>query len=133
MILSVSHSVVSNPVTTWTVARQAPLSVGSSRQEQWRGLPCPPPGDLPHPGTESKSHVSCTDRQVLYHQHHGGSPRIYGIRSELKQARICHILQMKMFNQNIMCILLSFAACYHKRGNCNAIFSMKLSRIIQLL
>ena len=32
-----------------TVARQAPLSVGFSRQEYWSGLPCPPPGDLPEP------------------------------------------------------------------------------------
>ena len=30
----------------WTVARQAPLSMGFSRQEDWSGLPCPPPGDL---------------------------------------------------------------------------------------
>ena len=39
----------------WTVARQAPLSMGFSRQEYWRGLPCPPPGDLPYPGTEPES------------------------------------------------------------------------------
>ena len=38
--------------TLWTVACQAPLSLGSSRQEYWSGLPCPPPGDLPDPGTE---------------------------------------------------------------------------------
>ena len=36
----------------WTVARQAPLSLGFSRQEYWSGLPCPPPGDLPDPGIE---------------------------------------------------------------------------------
>ena len=34
-------------VTPWTVACQAPLSTGFSRQEYWSGLPCPPPGDLP--------------------------------------------------------------------------------------
>ena len=33
-------------VTPWTVAHQAPLSMGFSRQEYWRGLPCSPPGDL---------------------------------------------------------------------------------------
>ena len=38
------------PVTPWTVAHQAPVSVGFSRQEYWSGLPCPPPGDLPDPG-----------------------------------------------------------------------------------
>ena len=36
-------------VTLWTVARQAPLSMGFSRPEYWSGLPCPPPGDLPYP------------------------------------------------------------------------------------
>ena len=37
-------------VTSWTVARRAPLSMGFSRQECWGGLLCPPPGDLPDPG-----------------------------------------------------------------------------------
>ena len=36
--------------TQWTVARQAPLSMGFSRQEYWSGLPFPAPGDLPIPG-----------------------------------------------------------------------------------
>ena len=39
--------------TPWTVARQAPLSMGFSRQEYWSGLPCPPPRDLPNPGIEA--------------------------------------------------------------------------------
>ena len=47
-------------VTLWTVARQAPLSMGFSRQEYWSGLPCPRPGDLPDPGTESTSLMSPT-------------------------------------------------------------------------
>ena len=37
-------------VTPWTVACQAPLSMGFSRQEYWSGLPFPSPGDLPDPG-----------------------------------------------------------------------------------
>ena len=41
--------------TLWTIAYQAPLSKGSSRQEHWSGLPCPPPGPLPDPGIESTS------------------------------------------------------------------------------
>ena len=45
-------------VTPWTAARQAPLSIGFSRQEYWSGLPCPPPGGLSDPGTEPTSHVS---------------------------------------------------------------------------
>ena len=39
----------------WTVAHQAPLSMGFSRQEYWSGLSCSPPGDLPHPGIEPAS------------------------------------------------------------------------------
>ena len=42
-------------VTLWTVAHQAPLSMGFSRQEYLSGLPCPPPGDLPYPGIEPGS------------------------------------------------------------------------------
>ena len=45
-----SHSVVSDSATSWTVALQAPLPMGFFRQEYWSGLPCPPPGDLPDPG-----------------------------------------------------------------------------------
>ena len=45
-------------MTLWTVARQAPLSMGFSRQEYWNGLPRPPPGDLPDPGIEPTSPVA---------------------------------------------------------------------------
>ena len=41
--------------TPWTVAYQAPLSMGFSRQECWSGLPFPSPGDLPDPGIEPGS------------------------------------------------------------------------------
>ena len=39
----------------WTVARQVPLSIGSSRQEYWNGLPFPSSEDLPNPGIEHAS------------------------------------------------------------------------------
>ena len=42
-------------VTLWTVAYQAPLSMGFFRQEDWSGLPFPPPGDVPKPGIEPGS------------------------------------------------------------------------------
>ena len=45
-------------VILWTVARQAPLSVGFSRQEDWSGLPYPTPGDLPESGIEPTSLMS---------------------------------------------------------------------------
>ena len=38
--------------TPWTIAYQAPLSMGFSRQEYWHRLPFPSPGDLPDPGLE---------------------------------------------------------------------------------
>ena len=44
--------------TPWTVACQAPLSMGLPRQEYWRGLPFPSPGDLPDPGIKPESPVS---------------------------------------------------------------------------
>ena len=44
--------------TLWTLACQSPLSMEFSRQEYWSGLPFPPPGDLPDPGTEPMSLVS---------------------------------------------------------------------------
>ena len=43
--------------TPWTVAYQAPPSMGFSRQEYWSGVPLPSPGDLPDPG--NLSYVSC--------------------------------------------------------------------------
>ena len=42
-------------VTLWTVAHQAPPSMGFSKQEDWSGLPFPSPGDLPKPGMEPRS------------------------------------------------------------------------------
>ena len=42
-------------MTPWTVACQALLSMGSSRQEYWSGLPVPSPGDLPYPEIEPRS------------------------------------------------------------------------------
>ena len=45
-------------VTPWTVALQAPLSMGFPRQDYWSGLPFPSPGDLPDPGIEPASSSS---------------------------------------------------------------------------
>ena len=44
--------------TPWTVAHQAPLSMGFPRQEYWSGVPCPPLGDLPNPGIKPTSPAS---------------------------------------------------------------------------
>ena len=49
---------MSDFVTPWTAARQAPLSMEFHRQEYWGGLPFPTPGDLPNSGIEAMSLVS---------------------------------------------------------------------------
>ena len=71
-------------MTPLTIAHQAPLSVGFSRQEYWSGLPFPSPGDLPNSGIEPGSHALQVDslptepsgklEQVYntYIYHHGG-------------------------------------------------------------
>ena len=51
----ISHSVVSDSATPWTVAHEAPLSMEFSWQEYRRGLPFPSPGDLPDPGIKPGS------------------------------------------------------------------------------
>ena len=53
-----ANSLQSCPVSLWTVAHQAPLSMEFSRQEYRSGLPCPPPGDLPYLGIEPASLMS---------------------------------------------------------------------------
>ena len=65
-------------LTPWTVAHWAPLSMGFPRQESWRGLPCPPPGDLPHPGIEPVHPASQVDSLTLSQQ---GSPCMYLINT----------------------------------------------------
>ena len=53
---------------------QAPLSMEFSRQEYSSGLAFPTPGDLPNPGTEALSYISCVGRHILYHCATLGSP-----------------------------------------------------------
>ena len=60
--------------TPWTVAHQAPLSIGFSRQEYWSGLSCPLPGDLPDPGIELMSSSLQTNCSLLIYW---GSPNNY--------------------------------------------------------
>ena len=55
LLLLSCFSHVQLSVTLWTVAHQAPLPMGFSRQGYWSRLPCPPPGDLPNPGIKPTS------------------------------------------------------------------------------
>ena len=68
LLLLFSCSVMSDSFATpWTVACQASLSMGFSRQEYWSGLPFPPPGDLPDPGIEPGSPAFQADSLSLSH------------------------------------------------------------------
>ena len=60
--------------TASTVASQVPLSMGFSRQEYWKELPFPPPGDLPDPGMEPVSPVSPALQVDPLPLSHWGSP-----------------------------------------------------------
>ena len=103
--------------TPQTVARQAPLSMGFSRQEYWSGLPFPPPGDLPDPGidilmcylTNVKSNATLnvnTDNTNIYYNT-GSFYSYYGLPSHRCSHRLApraggfthvtlaHLLQMK--------------------------------------
>ena len=62
---------MSSSVTPWTIAHQAPLSMGFPRQEYWRGLPFPLPRDLSDPEIEPMSPALQVDSLPLSHQ---GSP-----------------------------------------------------------
>ena len=66
---SVSRSVVFDSATPWTVAHQAPLSMGFFRQEHWSGVPFPSPGDLPNLGLEPRSPAG----QALYQSESPGA------------------------------------------------------------
>ena len=62
--------------TPWTVAHQASLSMGFSRQEYWSGLPSPPPGDLPDPGFKHTSPASPALQADSLPLNHQGNPYI---------------------------------------------------------
>ena len=71
-VKSLSH--VRLYVTPWTVAHQAPRSMGFSRQEYWSGLPFLSPGDLPYPGIEPRSPAFQADALISEPQ---GKPQIH--------------------------------------------------------
>ena len=67
LVFTLSHSVMSDSATQWTVAHQAPLSMEFSRQEYWSGLPFPPPGESSWPrGWTCVSCISCIGKWILY-------------------------------------------------------------------
>ena len=112
--------------TLWTIAHQAPLSMGFSRQIYWSGLPCLPAGDLPHPGIEPESPVVPAlqaDSLLLSHQ---GSPHRMDMQAIILSSS-CRCIYME-FRKIVMttlyarqqkrhrCIEQSFGLCGRGRG-----------------
>ena len=87
----------------WTIAHHASLFMGFSRQEYRRGLPFPPPGDLPNPGIKSASLVSCIGKQVLYHLYYLGR-----LSLDLGASFQDRVLQVKVLGQKYFMGLNSF-------------------------
>ena len=76
IVVVVSCEVMSNSFAApWTVACQAPLSMGFSRQEYWGDLPFPSPDDLPNPGIKPMSPALVDG--FFYPLSHQGSVHIY--------------------------------------------------------
>ena len=73
----ICHCQVQLFVNPWTVACQAPLSMGFFRQEYWSGLPFPSPGDLPDPGMEPGSTALQSDSTLSEPQVNPDQPYIH--------------------------------------------------------
>ena len=96
-------SVISDQLfaTLWTVAHQAPLSMGFSRQEYWSGLPCHPSRDLPYPGIEPASPALQADSSLLSHY---GNPSVT-IRMRLLWVYfVCFVYVLLLF---VFCLWIS--------------------------
>ena len=76
--------------TPWTIACQAPLSMGFSRQEYWSGLPFPTSGDLPHPGIEPASLASPPLAGGFFSIVPQGKPKLGKIRSDQSCPTLCN-------------------------------------------
>ena len=99
-------------VTLWTIARQAPLSMGFPRQEYWSGLPSPPAGDLPDPGIEQvldRPHWQACSLPLVP----PGKPRLVGPKLEQRlQAQrynfpdsdiVSHFMRFFLFLHSLFC------------------------------
>ena len=98
---------MSNSCNPWTVAHQAPLSMGFSRQEYWSGLPFPSPGDPPDPGTEAGS-------PALQAESLPTELNTYSFHSQAKQIQLEDFLRADDgFSSQIHLEYLLFCFIYH--------------------
>ena len=124
-----SPSVVSDSATPWTVAHQAPLSKGFSRQEYWSGLPCPPPGNLPHPGIKSMTLKS----PALAGGFFTTSTAFLSLKLNFKNSSSFHLITniTKIFSIfHCLCIMLNLPCrlliCYSENTTTTLSFSDKI-------
>ena len=89
-------------VTPWTIACQAPLSMGFSGQEYWSGLPRPPPRDLPHPGIKYASPALQVGSLWLSHQ---GSTKMNMLTIGINMATLPTLLRPVYFFKWISYVL----------------------------
>ena len=87
--------------TPWTVAHQAPPSMGFSRQEYWSGLPFPSPGDLPNPGIEPRSPALQADALT---SEPPGKPKGKSNLSKYQSFRTLNPLSNNLNNQSHLCL-----------------------------
>ena len=85
----------------WTAAPQAPLSMGLSRQEHWSGLPCPPPGDHPDPGTERASPMASVGQADSLPLSHQGSQFVmlvlYKRKLSFREIAVCQLVRWRTY------------------------------------
>ena len=95
--------------TLWTVAHQAPLSLGFSRQEYWSGLPCSPLGVLLTQGSNLRHLNLLPCRWTLYPLSHPGALTLRVIidKWELSAALLCFIFWLLYIS------VVSFFLCFH--------------------
>ena len=82
-------------VTPWTVAYQAPPSMGFFRQEYWSGLPFPSPGDLPNAGIEPRSPTLQTGAFTVW-----ATREVYKISLQDKRKPRWHWTRWQIFRNN---------------------------------
>ena len=113
-------SAVSHSTAPWTVAHQAPLSIGFPRQEHWSRLPFPSPGELPHPGIELTS-PALTDR--FFTTEPPGKVRENSSQvhllffSYIQPGKYGHGAGTKMNH----CLVMWVPSCRHKRENLHSV------------
>ena len=109
--------------TLWTVAHQAPLSMVFSRQEYWRGLPCPPPGDLPNEHGSPVAPALQADYLPLSHRGSPCSSRQVYLKATLE---VNQLLYLRVF-ENVL--FRKFSSAFHSsylNDRWNSIFFTEL-------